>query len=436
MKLGLFQQQTTKLVMTQELKQAISLLKYSQQELIEFIREQEMENPLIDFQESSIQDIRVPPSQPSQTKTSSLDWIKDDRAGMKDDLLHQARCLKIHPDRLEPLFYLIDLLDDDGYLPESAVTNMVGHLRLPESEAESALSVLQQLEPAGIGARSLQECLYLQMLRKDPDNELALNIIQYDLETFAEKKWQELAGKYRKPVDAVQKVAAVIQSLQPKPGSLFQKEKPQYVQPDLTVLHDNGRYTVKMHGDLAPLIRLNQSYHSFMKGNLEQDAFEYVQQKYRRFLWLQKSIEQRKVTLMRVTECIFRKQHRFLEKGMLALVPMTLRDVAYDLDIHESTVSRAVRNKWVQTPHGLRELKAFFSSKVSAGLGEETSSTKVKILLKTMISEEDGKRPYSDQQLASRLQDRHGIRLSRRTVAKYREQLHIPSSTKRKSYRV
>ncbi|HET7629572.1 MAG TPA: RNA polymerase factor sigma-54 [Bacillales bacterium] len=432
MELGLLQQQTTKLVMTQELRQAIALLQFSHQELIDFIREEELNNPLIEVRESFVE--RLPVVSPSRSPQPFYDH-EGICAPMtlKNDLYQQTRCLHISSDLRERVFYLIDALDEDGYLPKTILPQMAAEYGISEQAAQESLDVLRQLEPPGVGARSLIECLQLQLQRSHPDNDLALTIIEHELPLLGERKWQQLADRCDSSLDAVKEAAQVIRSLVPKPGAAYQQYEPHYVRPDLLVKRNEDRFVVTLYGDMSSYVRLNHHYRSLLKGS-PNEAYSYVRRKYQRLLWLQKSIEQRTTTLLRVGESIIRRQHKFLEKGTSALAPMTLRDVAEDLGIHESTVSRAVRNKWMQTPYGLRELKSFFPSKVASRQGE-TSSSQVKALMRTMILAEDLTRPLSDRQIADELRDRHGIELARRTVAKYREQLHIPPSAKRQSYR-
>lgn len=439
MELGLFQQQTMKLVMTQELRQAITILQYSRQELTQFIREQAMENPLIDLQEPSFEGVeRFSPSYgnvPSQ-KTEDynpFDFIKADQGGMVEDLLEQARYLNVDETTYKRLTYLIWLLDDDGYLPTNIVDETAEELRLPKEEIERVLSFLQQLEPPGIGARDLKECLLLQIHRIDPDDRLAKKLVTHYLPLLAERKWERLAEELSVSREEVRDAAELIRGLQPKPGSVYHREPLHIMQPDLTIEKVEGRYRVILHDDFLPTIRPNRQYDALLTKTASHEASQYIREKYKQMTWLMKSIEQRRATLINVTEMIARRQTSFLEKGPHHLAPLTLREVADELDIHESTVSRAVRGKSVQTPVGLYELRSFFTSKVNTADGEGTSSTSVKLVIKELIEKEDPKKPLSDQKIATVLKEQHDIAVSRRTVAKYRDQLNIPSSTKRKT---
>ncbi|HET7578701.1 MAG TPA: RNA polymerase factor sigma-54 [Bacillales bacterium] len=437
MELGLFQQQTLKPVMTQELRQAISILQYSRQELVQFIREQALENPLIDLQEPSY--VEASGSYGSGPRKNSeynpFDFIEGKPDGLKEDLLQQARCLKLDEPTYKRLAYMIWLIDDDGYLPENVTTETAEELRLPEEETAHLLSLLQKLEPAGVGARNLKECLLLQIDRFDPGNGLAREMVASYLPVVAEKEWQELAANLSASAEEVQEEAAWIQTLSPKPGSVleYDTEKPGFTEPDVTVKKAQGRYVIMLHDDFMPAIHVNREYDGFLAGKAENEAARYLHNKYKQLRWLVKSIEQRKQTLLKVTETMVYKQQGFLEHGFRGLMPMTLKEVADELGVHESTVSRTVRQKYIQTPHGLYEMRSIFTSKLNTNSGMETSSASVKMLIQDMVKHEDPKRPLSDQKISGALKTANGISVSRRTVAKYREQLHIPASSKRKS---
>lgn len=446
MELGLFQQQTVKLMMTQELRQAITILQYSGQELVDFIEEQALENPLIELQEpnaeksteisSSFSGMSYgTPTYRANEDYDPFDFIKDDKQDhLKEDLLQQARYLKLDVVMYKRLEYMVLLLDDDGYLPENIVIETAVQLTRPSEEIEEILSILQRLDPPGIGARNLKECLLLQIEQFHPEDELAQEIIAYHLPWVAEKNWQALAAELSVSVADVQDAVTLIQELQPKPGSVYNVEPPRFIRPDLTIRKTEDDYEVLLHDDFVPTIHLNRQYDAFLSKKTQNEASQYIHDKYKKMMWLVKSIEQRRLTLTRVTESIIRKQMKFLERGPHFLAPLTLKEVADELDIHESTVSRAARQKSVQTPHGLYEMKSFFTSKVRTAGGQGLSSTSAKLFIKDMVKHEDNGKPLSDQKIVETLKITEGIALSRRTVAKYREELHIPSSSKRKKY--
>lgn len=446
MELGMFQKQTMKLAMTQQLQQAITILQYSSLELKDFIYEQALENPLIELEEASDDDyVDISSSFDSgsyETSSRTMNHDYDPFAFINDesqnnrtsDLLQQARYLKLPAAMYKRLEYMILLLDDDGYLPENIVGDTAVELRRPAAEIEHLLSILQKLDPPGVGARNLKECLLLQIKQFAPENELAQAIIARFLPWVAEKNWQALAKEHSVSVADVCEAVALIQKLQPSPGAVYKTDAPTFIRPDVTIEQQKNDYVILLHDHFIPAIHYNHQYDSFFSKATPQETSRYVHNKYKQMMWLIKSIEQRRITLTRVVEAIVRKQRKFLARGPHFLAPLTLKEVADELDIHESTVSRAVRNKSVQTPQGLYELEAFFTSKVHTASGQALSSTSVKLFIKDMIEHEANDKPLSDQKIVETLKTAQGITLSRRTVAKYREQLRIPSSSKRRKY--
>lgn len=438
MELGLFQQQTLKPFMTQELRQAISILQYSRQELTQYIREQALENPLIELSEPTYDSCAV--SKGASTSRGNqdynpFDFIKDERNGLREDLLQQAHYLKLDAPTAKRLAYMILILDDNGYLPAGVTSEIAEDLRLPEGEVERVLSLLQKLDPPGVGARDLRECLLLQIERLATDSGLIHEMVSSHLHLLAKKRWAELASVLSVSIDEIHEAATWIQTtLRPRPGSIFDTEKPRFVVPDLTVKKTEGRYKIIIHDSFLPTIRVNREYDPYLAKKTGDEASLYVHEKYKQVTWLIKSIEQRRLTLLNVTEIIIRKQRGFLDYGFRSLKPMTLREVADEAGVHESTVSRAIRNKNMQTPFGVCEMRSFFTSKLRAKNGDDTSSASVKTLIKEIVDDEDGQRPFSDQKITAHLKSVHGISVSRRTIAKYREQLHIPASSQRKSY--
>lgn len=437
MELGLFQQQTLKPYMTQELRQAISILQYSRQELTQFIREQALENPLIELTEPSYEAYAGTGGTTvyrGNEDYNPFDFIKDERGGMKEDLLQQARCLRLEEPIQKRLAYLILLLDEDGYLPADIISEMADQLRLPEEESENLLALLQKLEPAGVGARNLRECLLLQIKRLAPNDDLAREMVSSHMDLMAKKNWRELTAKLSVSMDEVHETVRWIQeTLQPRPGSVYDTEKTRFMIPDVTVKKSGGRYQIIIHDDFLPAVHVNRDYDAYLHRKARDEATLYVNEKYKQVMWLVKSLEQRRLTLLKVMEIIIRKQADFLDNGFRRLKPMTLREVAAEAGVHESTVSRTIRNKNVQTPFGLYEMRSFFSSKLSAANGSDASSASVKLLIKEIVNGEDVRKPFSDQKISVILKTVHGISVSRRTVAKYREQLHIQASSRRKS---
>lgn len=436
MDLGLYQQQSIKVVMTQELKQAIEILQFSKIELLQYIQEKAMENPLLELQEPAYEQgggLYETGRKPYQGEYNPFDFISGTKQDLKEDLLQQARYLNLDEQTYKQLSYLIFQLAEDGYLPENVTSESAEELGLDVTEVEELLGLLQKLDPPGVGARNLRECLLLQIDRMSEKNALARTIVEGHLVDLAKKKWGQLSDKLSVSETEIRVAAQWIQKLQPKPGSLFETGHTSYIQPDLTIQKRDGRYIVLMNDHYFPRIRENRHYIQVMNTQTDKAAKEYVTRKRREINWLSKCMEQRTDTILKVVKVMIKNQKRFLDHGFLSLKPMTLRTVAEEIGIHESTVSRAIRNKYVQTPHGLLEMKAFFASKLNSGEGEEVSSSSVKWLIKGLVEKENVHKPLSDQKISDILSADHGISVSRRTVAKYRGQLHISSSSKRKA---
>ena len=443
MELGLFQKQTTKLVMTTELRQAITILQYSTLELADYLKEEALENPLMELKENSSWEnalsgdsssiaYRKPAYNQDDEKRSPLDQIRSKDDHLHARLLEQVRDLSLSKRERSILIFLVENINDAGYLTVS-LDEAARLLHVHENDVVRAFERFRMFDPPGVGARSLQECLLWQLESLGHDSLLAEDIVAHDLDLFANKKWNELAKKYDVTLKDIQEAADLIQSLDPKPGASFGDDTTRYLIPDITVEHVEGKYIVTINDYLLPNIQLNRQYQYMLSQTDKSEAQTYIHEKYNKMMWLIKSIEQRRFTLLRLTEAIVEKQKEFLEKGMLYLKPMTLKEIADEIGVHESTVSRAIRNKVVQTPRGIYELKDFFTSKVQSASGEGASSKAVKLVIQSLIDKEDKRKPLSDQKIVELLKD-EGIEVSRRTVAKYRDEMKIPSSSKRKRF--
>lgn len=437
---GLWQQQTLKLTMTQELTQAIALLQYNAQELSAFLENKALENPLIQIESGNVQamDPRSDRTKPSRIKVDKdkQNWIE--QIGMKvtylDEYLKSQLDFDLMDANGEKIFaYLIECLDENGYL--RADTKEIA-LRLQKSEEEisESLERLQQLEPAGIGARTLQECLLLQLKRKEKRNVLAEEIIDKHFHAFAEKKWKDISKQLNVKLTDIQEVFDYIQTLNPRPASSFQNETSSYIVPDVIIKWDGESFSVSVFDEVLPKISFNNEYYQKFSTYKDKQVNRFLQENHQDYQWIVRSIEQRKETLSKVTLKIIEKQHDFFIKGPSHLRPMIMKEIADELEIHESTVSRAVREKYAQTPFGTFELRTFFSSTIKTTSEENTSSKQVKNIISKLINDENKQKPLSDQELVHLLKEQEGMVVSRRTIAKYRDQLGIPSSSKRKRY--
>jgi RNA polymerase sigma-54 factor len=436
-KQGLFQQQSLRLTMTQELSQAIALLQYSTQELASFLESKALENPLIQI------DTNVVPVNPladrkkkrkASTTTIQNDWIErigDHRKSLTDHLLAQIPITEEVKSLRPTIELMIQCLDVNGYIyPEE-------HPRLQQlvpDVLEKSLSYIQAMEPAGIAARSLKECLLIQLRRLDNVNPLVMTLVEEHFEHFAEKKWKELSSKLQVSLAEIQAAFDLLQSLEPRPGSKFYNEKTAFITPDVVVIWNGEEYSITVYDELLPTISFNNDYLKSYSAIKDKQVAKYLEDQVQNYQWLQKSLEQRKETLQRVALKIVEKQPDFFKKGPGNLKPMIMKEIAEELEIHESTVSRAVREKYVQTPFGIFELKSFFTSTIQTTSEESTSSTQVKNAIIKLVNNENKLKPLSDQEIVSILQEQEGIVVSRRTVAKYRDQLGISSSSKRRRY--
>ncbi|MBU8598304.1 RNA polymerase factor sigma-54 [Shouchella clausii] len=440
MEIGLLQRQTTSLVMTQELRQALHLLQYSSVDVIAYLREQALENPLLELHERSTlsRERELDGTRPIRQTVSS-----DDKQAALQNVPQRGRTLadELHEQLIESptlsendkceLTYLIGNLREDGYLGEE-LPQLCADRKIAESEGERLLAILQSFEPAGVGARSLGECLALQLKRMPDCHPLAIDIVLNHLEALAARKWKQLAKQYGVAVQDIQQLYDQLKELDPKPGLRYSKETAIYVQPDVLMAKDeSGKLLVFMNDDILPAIRVHEEYDHLLKQQVETSA--YAKQKKQHVEWLKRSLEQRQQTVRRVAEVLASEQADYLLQPNGVLKPLTLNDVAQVLGIHESTVSRATANKYAQTPRGLVELKGLFSAHVSKS-DTQLTNHHVKVWLKEMISVEDKSKPLSDQKLAEQLRIEKGVALSRRVVAKYRDELGILPSSKRKRY--
>jgi RNA polymerase sigma-54 factor len=456
MGLGLYQEQTLKLVMTPELRQAITILQYSAVDLISYLQEQANENPVIELQEAAIELAPGKQERPSveidwkeivsnratgdytvqnnENTYNPLDFVHQTTTTLYDHLERQLGYVKgFTPLQRKIAMFLIGNLDEKGYL-EISVEEAAQRLGASTGEIEDVLSVLQHFDPVGVAARSLEECLLLQLQHQGLDDEKIVQVVQHHLMDIANNRYQRIAEKVGCTVQDVQKMADLLRTLNPRPGAAFSHAETRYVIPDVTVERVGNEYIVMVNDVATPRLKISSFYERMLSEQKNQDeAKRFIHEKLNAAMWLAKSLEQRRVTLMRVTEAIVEMQRDFFDRGVHYLKPLTQKEIAERVNLHESTISRATSNKYVQTPRGIFELKYFFTSALSTSTGEATSSESVKRRIKALIEQEDRKQPLSDQKLAEMLLS-EGIEISRRTVAKYREEMLIPSSAKRKRF--
>ncbi|WP_235425049.1 RNA polymerase factor sigma-54 [Heyndrickxia ginsengihumi] len=359
-----------------------------------------------------------------------------DRTDSLEDHLFMQLDLKTLPQNMAKIIHLyIHHLDENGYLNISVET-AAKQAKVSTEEAQEGLEILQMLDPAGIGARSLQECLLIQISRDAKAPAIASEVIEHHFLEFADKKWKHIAKAINVPIQDIQKVSDYIQTLNPRPAAPFINDLPQYITPDLMVKYHNGELELYLVEHAVPRIGLNEDYTSMMSASQDEQVSQFLKEKVQEYRWIQKSIQSRKETLLKIGNILLEKQHDFFLYGKGQLKPLTMKEVSEMIDMHESTVSRAVREKYIQTPFGTFPLKSFFSNAlpIHTETGEDSaSSTQIKTAISDLIAKEDKKKPLSDQAIVNLL-NQEGYAISRRTVAKYREQLNIPSSAKRKRY--
>lgn len=432
------QKQVQKLAMTQQLQQSIQILQYNTEDLLMYIEAKSLENPLLDIE------IAPPHSDYSTSLTSYtsnraeennyLNQIPDRQTSLFECLIDQIH-LNYRDTHLRRLvLYLVEFIDLNGYLKLDLAEAVVQTKATPIQMLD-ALTLLQQLDPAGVGARNIQECLMLQTERDDEAPALAYIILEEEFENLVNRKWQSIAKKFVIDLADVQAIFDYIQTLSPAPGSIFEATTGLYIRPDLTLRIEESQFTVISNKKGMPTIRFQQSYFERMKKVEDQEVQKYINEKKLEYEWLAKTIAQRGDTILQVGTEIVQRQKDFFLLPERPLKPLILKEVADALNIHESTVSRAINGKYIETSFGVYELRSFFTSRLANAdaSGEEVSTNSVKKQLQKLVALENKAKPFSDQKLADLLKE-HGMDISRRTVAKYRDLLGIPTSSKRKRY--
>ncbi|HDX9590022.1 TPA: RNA polymerase factor sigma-54 [Bacillus pseudomycoides] len=429
MKASLLQEQSLRLAMTQELRQAITMLQYNVQELTEFLYEQSLENPLIEL--NGFDREKKKSKTTSKQTENQMEIYSVDSTTIQQHLVNQLQYYKIDEEQRKIASFIILNVDENGYLQETN-EELASLLSICIEKVNSCMELVQSLEPAGVGARNIQECLSIQLKRLQKRNALAEMIVDEYFAYFVKKDWRKLANVLKCSTEELQEAVHVITSLQPKPGLAFSSEKPLYIVPDMAVKKEGNRLVIQMNERNMPRIEIHSEYSELLH-NSESDVASYVSEKYQHVQWIMRSLKQRKQTLLNVMEVIIEKQRDFFMNGPQYLKPLALKEVAEILGVHESTISRATRNKYVQTPYGLFEMKSFFSNAVATTEDAAISTKRVKQLIGEFVEKEDKKKPLSDQKISKMLEEEHEIVVSRRTVAKYREQLNIPASSLRKT---
>lgn len=434
--IGLTQETSLKLSITPEMHQSIHILQLSNYDLTQYLYDQASENPLLEIKEYS-DSIRSKSSNQLNSKIRSgsesdpLWKARTREQTLEEYLLSQLRMADLPPEINKAASYMAGNLNEAGYLTMSAA-EISQRLNLSAAAVSAALCELQALDPAGVGAADLRECLLLQLRREPHAPDEAAWIIERHLDDLAQGKLTRIAASLQVSMETVKAAVANIRGLDPRPGAQYAPSRNTYVIPDAIISREDGKYMIRFPRDILPKVGIHQEYQGIAEGTECQPTSSYIRDHARTAVWIIRSVEHRVHTLYRVLEAIFIEQVGFLEQGISALKPLNLRTISQSLGLHESTVSRAVQNKFVQTPWGVFELKYFFSSAVQTSEGDMASSTTIKTKIRQMIDQENKVKPYSDQNIVDQL-EREGIQLSRRTVTKYREEMRILSSVLRKN---
>jgi RNA polymerase sigma-54 factor len=397
--------------------------------------------------EPSADDVIVEMEDPwAESSTPSGDGARadDDERGMEftDERgrdLHQHLVWQLEISPLDPRQVwigeaIIDALNDDGYLtetPAEIARDLSTDLPVTEADVEAMLAFVQTLDPAGIGARTLGECLALQLAQLEPETpgrDLALAIARDHLQAVADKDLATLRRVLGCDEDNLQAALSLVRSCHPRPGSAFEGAQPEYVVPDVFIRRTDQGWSVELNAGSVPRLRVNQGYAGLVSRSADYATLRAQLQEAR---WLIRSLEIRNETLLKVARSIVQRQSAFLERGDEAMQPMILRDVAEAVSMHESTISRVTTGKYMHTPRGIFEFRYFFSSHVSGTDGEDVSSVAIRARIRKLIADEVPQKPLSDAQLATILAD-EGVKVARRTVAKYREALGLASSSERR----
>ncbi|HHO60105.1 MAG TPA: RNA polymerase factor sigma-54, partial [Thiotrichales bacterium] len=385
-------------------------------------------------------DISTPSSTNNSSDNSSNDFLENQSVegnNLHEHLIWQLQNSQVSDTDLVIAIAIIDAINDDGYLTETVEEihqGLVDELEIDVDEVEAVLHRIQRFDPVGVGARTLSECLLLQLEQFDEDTEGLEDtriIVKHHLDLLGAHDYARLQKKMHRNEEQLQQLIVFIQSLNPKPGASISGNKAQYIIPDIFVRKVNGNWQVSLNPEAAPKLKINQLYENHLKNAGRGKDTTFMRNSLQEARWFLKSLQSRSDTLQRVGEAIVRRQRLFLEYGDEGMKPMVLRDIAEELDMHESTISRVTTNKYMHTPSGVYEFKFFFSSHVSTADGGECSATAIRSMVKRLIENENPKKPMSDNKISSFLV-KEGINVARRTVAKYRESMMIPPSNERK----
>jgi RNA polymerase sigma-54 factor len=464
-------EQSQKLVMTPELIQAIQILQFNTQELDSYVEEQLLTNPILEItastpaeSEKNTEEFQVKNDDFSAKDNNEFDWAEHFKEKEYDDisykqweynaekseytyeqfvsseitlvehLMFQLQFAPIKQSCRAIGRYMIESLDENGYMTLS-VEEIAKEFGVETEKVAIVLDAIQNFEPAGVGARSLKECLLIQLRHQGKVDPVVKEVINHYLEDIAGNRLNNIAKALGVSVKEIQEVSDLIKGLEPKPGRQFgSANETRYIVPDVTVEKVDSEYIVTVNESSAPKLTISPYYQRMLiDSDKESNISKFLTGRLNSALWLIKSIEQRRQTIYNVVSAVVKYQIDFFDKGPKYLKTLTLKQIADEVGIHESTVSRSINGKYMQSPRGIYEIKFFFTSGVSGNSGEGIASESIKTFIREIVENEDPKSPLSDQAMVEMLTER-GIDISRRTVAKYRDEMNLPSSSKRKRY--
>lgn len=427
-----------KIALSAHMQQCLEILAMDHAQLGEFIAEQAMENPILE-----IADRTIWINDHSSVIRMEKDWSAEDdeetsereieaNESPNSDLYFQLSGYHLSEEVQRAAEYIVESLDERGYFTDG-LKETAKVLKTKLKTVKEALRIVKQLEPKGVGASDLKECLLLQLKESYPKETIAEELIRKDFLTeMSQGKYEGIAKKMGKNVSQIRQASEVIRRLDPKPfGNVTPAVRTRYLTADLVLVNYEDHYDIMLNQEYIPEIYLNQTYLNLLKSGTDENTRQYIQERYEKAQWLRSCIRRRQETLLQIAERIFWYQREFLVGGPPGIRPLTLKQVADDLEIHVSTVSRALKGKYIQTKWGIYSLKYFFSSGVKTEDGS-ISPAQIRTVIGRIIQKEDKTHPLSDSKIEKLLKE-HGISISRRTIASYREQMSIPSSTARKS---
>lgn len=420
----------------QELDQELEEAQEKEKDLKEDKEEEdeplEKSNEEIDWEEILNDEDSYEAHFPKEKDTEEYDRPEVSQETLTDHLLSQLHMTKLPPDEVLIGEYIIWNINNVGYLTLD-VHSIAENLDEDVEKVEKVLTQIQKFDPPGIGARNLQECLLIQLLDQNPPHELAIRMIRDCFDDFKNKRFEKLVKQLEVSLETIKETLQHITKLNPKPGEGYIVYENNYVIPDIEVRKEDGEFKISMHDWNIPHLRINNEYKKMMldKKKSSKETRDYIRQRLESARWLINSIHQRRATILRAIEAIIERQKEFFENGPEYIKPMILKDIAEEIGMDISTISRVTNGKYIQTEWGVFELKYFFSEKIRTDEGDDVSNRKIKSLIKDIISKEPAKKPYNDQKLSEMLKEQ-GYNVARRTVAKYREQMSIPVSRLRR----